>query len=66
MARSLGPSGKPDTCMLDCIWSSLDQAFYILDLLCWRGLSVDECSVDFRCACAPGVPGPEHTAHGRA
>lgn len=49
---SLIPGGKrhnsslgKDYTILDCIYSDLDRTYYILDVMCWRGHPVYDCSV---------------------
>ncbi|KAG9337015.1 hypothetical protein JZ751_029874 [Albula glossodonta] len=34
-----------DYTILDCIFSEVDRAYYILDIMCWRGHPVYDCSV---------------------
>ncbi|XP_074012453.1 snurportin-1 isoform X2 [Numenius arquata] len=35
-------------CILDCIYSEVEQTYYILDVMCWRGHPVYDCQTDFR------------------
>ncbi|TRZ01545.1 hypothetical protein DNTS_021819 [Danionella cerebrum] len=42
------PSLVPDYSILDCIYSELDRTYYILDVMCWRGHPVYDCSTEFR------------------
>ncbi|XP_063053837.1 snurportin-1 [Engraulis encrasicolus] len=53
------PSGLPggnrhnnaigkDYTILDCIYSEVDRTYYILDVMCWRGHPVYDCSTEFR------------------
>ncbi|ONK77249.1 uncharacterized protein A4U43_C02F4610 [Asparagus officinalis] len=35
-------------CILDCIFHELDQTYYVIDMLCWRGYSLYDCSAEFR------------------
>ncbi|NWI69213.1 SPN1 protein, partial [Todus mexicanus] len=35
-------------CILDCIYNELNQTYYILDVMCWRGHPVYDCQTDFR------------------
>ncbi|KAI1904048.1 hypothetical protein AGOR_G00001670 [Albula goreensis] len=37
-----------DYTILDCIFSEVDRAYYILDIMCWRGHPVYDCSTEFR------------------
>uniref|UniRef100_A0A8C1HE12 Snurportin-1 n=1 Tax=Cyprinus carpio carpio TaxID=630221 RepID=A0A8C1HE12_CYPCA len=52
---SLIPGGKrhnsalgKDYTILDCIYSDVDRTYYILDVMCWRGHPVYDCSTEFR------------------
>uniref|UniRef100_A0A7N4PHX5 Snurportin-1 n=1 Tax=Sarcophilus harrisii TaxID=9305 RepID=A0A7N4PHX5_SARHA len=40
-------TGK-DYTILDCIYSELNQTYYVLDMMCWRGHPVYDCQTDFR------------------
>uniref|UniRef100_A0A8D0L9G9 Snurportin-1 n=1 Tax=Sphenodon punctatus TaxID=8508 RepID=A0A8D0L9G9_SPHPU len=40
-------AGK-DYTILDCIYSEVNQTYYILDVMCWRGHPVYDCQTDFR------------------
>lgn len=35
-------------CLMDCIFSDLDQTFYVLDLMAWNGQSFYDCDAEFR------------------
>ncbi|KAJ7530257.1 hypothetical protein O6H91_15G086700 [Diphasiastrum complanatum] len=35
-------------CILDCIFHEPDSTYYILDVMCWRGYSLYDCSTEFR------------------
>ncbi|KAK8959974.1 hypothetical protein KSP40_PGU011098 [Platanthera guangdongensis] len=35
-------------CILDCIFHEPDQTYYVIDLICWRGYSLYDCSAEFR------------------
>lgn len=37
-----------DYTILDCIYSDVDRTYYILDIMCWRGHPVYDCSTEFR------------------
>ncbi|GAV56561.1 hypothetical protein CFOL_v3_00103 [Cephalotus follicularis] len=48
-ARTRGASGPaPSYCILDCIFHELDQTYYVIDILCWRGYSLYDCTAEFR------------------
>ncbi|XP_010037423.2 snurportin-1 [Eucalyptus grandis] len=34
--------------ILDCIFHELDQTYYVIDMLCWRGYSLYDCTAEFR------------------
>ncbi|CAM6102318.1 unnamed protein product [Calypogeia fissa] len=35
-------------CILDCIFNEPDKTYYVIDLMCWRGYSLYDCSCEFR------------------
>ncbi|KAK2978203.1 hypothetical protein RJ640_030376 [Escallonia rubra] len=35
-------------CILDCIFHELDQTYYVVDMVCWAGISFYECTAEFR------------------
>ncbi|KAL9672642.1 hypothetical protein QQ045_028894 [Rhodiola kirilowii] len=34
--------------VLDCIFHELDQTYYVIDMVCWRGYSLHDCTAEFR------------------
>lgn len=42
-----GGSGQSYT-ILDCIFHELDQTYYVIDMVCWAGVSFYECTAEFR------------------
>ncbi|KAL6011047.1 hypothetical protein ACLOJK_001491 [Asimina triloba] len=42
----LGPAHM--FCILDCIFHEPDQTYYVIDMVCWRGYSLYDCSAEFR------------------
>jgi len=46
------PSGsnksRGDYCILDCIFHESSSTYFVLDILCWKGYSLYNCSTDFR------------------
>uniref|UniRef100_A0A7N0UY15 Snurportin-1 n=1 Tax=Kalanchoe fedtschenkoi TaxID=63787 RepID=A0A7N0UY15_KALFE len=34
--------------VLDCIFHEQDQTYYVIDMVCWRGYSLYDCSAEFR------------------
>ncbi|XP_078434038.1 snurportin-1 protein [Wolffia australiana] len=48
-ARTKDGSGPSQSyCILDCIFHEGDQTYYAIDVLCWRGYSLYDCSAEFR------------------
>ncbi|KAF4377840.1 hypothetical protein G4B88_031506 [Cannabis sativa] len=48
-SRSRDVSGPAQSySILDCIFHELDQTYYVIDMLCWRGYSLYDCSSEFR------------------
>ncbi|XP_025025557.1 snurportin-1 isoform X3 [Python bivittatus] len=45
--RHNSATGKEYT-ILDCIYNEIQQTYYILDVMCWRGHPVYDCQTDFR------------------
>lgn len=44
-----GGSSKMDgPTILDCIYHENDETYYVMDLLCWNGVSVNDCEALFR------------------
>ncbi|CAK9229180.1 unnamed protein product [Sphagnum troendelagicum] len=35
-------------CILDCIFHAPDKTYYVVDMMCWRGYSLYDCSAEFR------------------
>ncbi|KAG0465603.1 hypothetical protein HPP92_019767 [Vanilla planifolia] len=35
-------------CILDCIFHEPNQTYYVIDMVCWRGYSLYDCSAEFR------------------
>lgn len=35
-------------CILDCIFHEMDQTYYMIDMVCWAGISFFECTSEFR------------------
>jgi len=48
-ARTKGNSCSAQSyCILDCIFHELDQTYYVIDMVCWAGYSLYECTAEFR------------------
>mmetsp|Transcript_4173 Transcript_4173/g.15000 ORF Transcript_4173/g.15000 Transcript_4173/m.15000 type:complete len:425 (+) Transcript_4173:127-1401(+) len=41
-------AGQGMYCILDCIFHERDQTYYVLDMMCWRGINLYDCSSEFR------------------
>ena len=37
-----------DFCILDCIFHEPDSVYYVLDMMCWKGYALYDCSAEFR------------------
>ncbi|ORY07878.1 hypothetical protein K493DRAFT_332613 [Basidiobolus meristosporus CBS 931.73] len=37
-----------DYCILDCIFDENSSTFYVLDLMCWKGMPFYDCATEFR------------------
>ncbi|KAI3995425.1 hypothetical protein MKX01_006647 [Papaver californicum] len=35
-------------CILDCIFHEHDRTYYVIDMVCWRGYSLYDCTAEFR------------------
>ena len=44
---SIAGSGD-DFCILDCIFHESDSTYYIIDMMCWKGYALYDCSAEFR------------------
>ncbi|XP_039126030.1 snurportin-1 [Dioscorea cayenensis subsp. rotundata] len=48
-ARNKDVSGPASAyCILDCIFHESDQTYYVIDMVCWRGYSLYDCTAEFR------------------
>ncbi|KAJ7945709.1 Snurportin-1 protein [Quillaja saponaria] len=48
-ARKKEVSGSAQSySILDCIFHELDQTYYVIDMVCWRGYSLYDCTAEFR------------------
>ena len=41
-------AGSEQYCILDCIFHEPDDTYYLLDVMCWKGYSLYDCSTEFR------------------
>ncbi|KAL6191415.1 hypothetical protein ACLB2K_037806 [Fragaria x ananassa] len=39
---------QPSCSILDCIFNEMDQTYYVIDMVCWRGYSLYDCTAEFR------------------
>ena len=35
-------------CILDCVFHESDSVYYVLDIMCWKGYALYDCSAEFR------------------
>lgn len=48
-SRKRNASGSGQTySILDCIFHEMDQTYYVIDMICWRGYSLYDCTAEFR------------------
>ncbi|XP_048138420.1 snurportin-1 isoform X2 [Rhodamnia argentea] len=48
-ARTRDVSGSAQSySILDCIFHEIDQMYYVIDMVCWRGYSLYDCTAEFR------------------
>ncbi|KAF0709675.1 Aste57867_5795 [Aphanomyces stellatus] len=40
--------GQDQYCVLDCIFHEADDTFYVLDVMCWKGYLLYDCTAEFR------------------
>lgn len=45
---AMDPGGEDGYTILDCVYSLADETYYLMDLMCWRGHSVYDCTTEFR------------------
>ncbi|KAK7353898.1 hypothetical protein VNO80_19351 [Phaseolus coccineus] len=47
-ARRKDSGSSQSYSILDCIFHELDQTYYVIDMVCWRGYSLSDCTAEFR------------------
>ncbi|XP_014489900.1 snurportin-1 isoform X1 [Vigna radiata var. radiata] len=47
-ARKKESGSSQSYSILDCIFHELDQTYYVIDMVCWRGYSLSDCTAEFR------------------
>ena len=65
-SRESAAGSGDDFCILDCVFHEPDSVYYVLDMMCWKGYALYDCSAEFRlfwvqsklAECMPG-PGQE-------
>jgi len=64
-----GADAAGGPCILDCVFHEPDGAYYVQDLMCWKGYALYDCSAEFRLfwlasklgeSGAGAPPGPRH------
>ncbi|KAK8486406.1 hypothetical protein V6N12_030492, partial [Hibiscus sabdariffa] len=43
-----GSGSAQSYCILDCIFHESDQTYYVIDMVCWNGYSLYDCTAEFR------------------
>ena len=43
-----GQSGRDAFRILDCTWDEAQQTYWVMDLMCWAGHALYDCSAEFR------------------
>ncbi|CAN4077463.1 unnamed protein product [Withania somnifera] len=47
-ARTNNSKSTQSYCILDCIFHESDETYYVIDGVCWAGISLYECTAEFR------------------
>ncbi|XP_059276444.1 uncharacterized protein LOC132030724 isoform X2 [Lycium ferocissimum] len=47
-ARTNNSKSAQSYCILDCIFHESDETYYVIDGVCWAGISLYECTAEFR------------------
>ncbi|XP_006343773.1 snurportin-1 [Solanum tuberosum] len=47
-ARTNNSKAAQSYCILDCIFHESDETYYVIDGVCWAGISLYECTAEFR------------------
>ncbi len=67
-SRASRAGSGDDFCILDCIFHEPDSTYYIVDMMCWKGYNLYDCSAEFRlfwvqsklAECTPGQGQEQH------
>ena len=46
--RTQAGNDSDSYCILDCIFQEARSTYYIMDLMCWKGYTLYDCSTEFR------------------
>ena len=47
-SRNSSAGSGDDVCVLDCIFHEADSTYYVIDMMCWKGYNLYDCSAEFR------------------
>ena len=47
-SRASRAGSGDDFCILDCIFHESDSTYYVIDMMCWKGYALYDCSAEFR------------------
>lgn len=47
-SRTSKAGSGDDVCVLDCIFHEADSTYYVIDMMCWKGYNLYDCSAEFR------------------
>ena len=47
-SRNSTAGSGDDICILDCIFHEPDSTYYVIDMMCWKGYALYDCSAEFR------------------
>lgn len=47
-SRSSTSGSGDDVCVLDCIFHEAGSSYYVIDMMCWKGYALYDCSAEFR------------------
>lgn len=47
-SRESSAGSGDDFCILDCVFHDANSVYYVLDMMCWKGYALYDCSAEFR------------------
>lgn len=47
-SRESSAGSGDDFCILDCVFHEAASVYYVLDMMCWKGYALYDCSAEFR------------------